>query len=114
MSEKTLFQKIGDGEIPAQMVFEDDSCFAFRDINPQAPTHILVCPRKAIPGLDDITESDVELIGHLFLIAKKIAKDEGLERGYRTVFNSGKHGQQTVPHLHLHILGGRQMTWPPG
>lgn len=114
MSEKTLFQKIGDGEIPAQMVFEDDSCFAFRDINPQAPTHILVCPRKAIPGLDDITESDVELIGHMFLVAKKIAKDEGLERGYRTVFNNGKHGQQTVPHLHLHILGGRQMTWPPG
>ena len=114
MSDKTLFQKIGDGEIPAQMVYEDESCFAFRDINPQAPTHILICPRKAIPGLDDITEDDRELLGHLFVVAKAIAEQEGLSSGYRTVFNNGEHGQQSVPHLHLHLLGGRQMNWPPG
>ena len=114
MAEKTLFQKIGDGEIPAQIVFEDEACFAFRDINPQAPTHILVCPRKAIPSLDDIKEEDRELVGHLFVVASRIAQDEGLGRGYRTVFNCGEHGQQTVPHLHLHLLGGRQMNWPPG
>ena len=114
MSDKTLFQKIGDGEIPAQIVFEDEHCFAFRDINPQAPTHILICPRKAISGLDDITEEDRELLGHLFVVAKSIAEQEGLRQGYRTVFNNGEHGQQSVPHLHLHLLGGRQMNWPPG
>ncbi len=114
MTEKTLFQKIGEGEIPTQMVHEDDLCFAFRDINPQAPTHILICPRQAIPGLDDITEGDIKLIGHLFMVAKDIAAKEGLDKGYRTVFNCGPHGQQSVPHLHLHLLGGRQMTWPPG
>ena len=114
MSEKTLFQKIGDGDIPADIVHEDDRCFAFRDINPQAPTHILICPRKAIPGLDDITEADRELIGHLFIVARDLADREGLKRGYRTVFNCGEHGQQSVPHLHLHLIGGRQMNWPPG
>ncbi len=114
MSEKTLFQKIGDGEIPAEIVFQDEQCFAFRDINPQAPTHVLVCPRKPIPSVDDIAEEDRELIGHLFLVAARIAREEGLHKGYRSVFNCGEHGQQTVPHLHLHLLGGRQMQWPPG
>ncbi len=114
MPEKTLFQKIGDGDIPADIVYEDDLCFAFRDINPQAPTHVLVCPRKPIPSVDDVTETDRELVGHLFVVAARIAQEEGLRDGYRSVFNCGKHGQQTVPHLHLHLLGGRQMQWPPG
>lgn len=114
MAEKTLFQKIADGEIPSEMVYEDDLCFAFRDINPQAPTHILICPRKPIPGLNDLTEGDCELVGHLSLVASRIATDEGLTDGYRTVYNCGRHGQQSVPHLHLHLLGGRQLNWPPG
>lgn len=114
MSEKTLFQKIADGEIPSDMVHEDEYCIAFRDIQPQAPVHILVVPRKPIPSLDDLTEEDKELVGHLFLCAKEIAAAEGLGNGYRTVFNCGEHGQQTVPHLHLHLMGGRQLRWPPG
>lgn len=114
MAEKTLFQKIADGEIPSEIVFEDDQCFAFRDINPQAPTHILVVPRKPIPSLDDLESDDESLIGHLFLVARAIAADEGLTNGYRTVFNCGPDGQQTVPHVHLHLIGGRKMSWPPG
>ncbi|MDX1428872.1 MAG: histidine triad nucleotide-binding protein [Rhodothermales bacterium] len=114
MTEKTLFQKIADGDIPSDMVYEDERCFAFRDINPQAPTHILICPRKPIPGLNDITEEDRELLGHLSLVATRIAAQEGLVSGYRTVYNCGEHGQQSVPHLHLHLIGGRQMNWPPG
>jgi histidine triad (HIT) family protein len=114
MPEKTLFEKIADREIPATLVYEDELCFAFRDINPQAPTHILIVPRKPIPSLDDLINDDKELVGHLFITAKKLAADEGLSKGYRTVFNCGQHGQQTVPHLHLHLLGGRKMTWPPG
>lgn len=114
MPEKTLFQKIADGEIPADLVYEDDRCVAFRDINPMAPTHILVVPRKPIPTLNDLTEADAPLVGHLFMVAKEVAAREGLTEGYRAVFNCGNHGQQTVDHLHLHLLGGRQMTWPPG
>jgi len=114
MADKTLFQKIADGEIPSDMVYEDDRCIAFRDIQPQAPVHILIVPRKPIPSLDDLTNEDKELVGHLFLCAKKIATEEGLHRGYRTVFNCGEDGQQTVPHLHLHLLGGRALRWPPG
>lgn len=114
MADKTLFQKIADGEIPSDMVYQDDRCIAFRDIQPQAPVHILVVPRKPIPSLDDLTDEDAALVGHLFLCARKIAADEGLSQGYRTVFNCGEHGQQTVPHLHLHLIGGRQLRWPPG
>ncbi len=114
MPEKTLFQKIADREIPSTIVYEDDQCFAFRDINPQAPTHLLIVPRKPIPGLDDLDDADESLIGHLFMVAKSLAAEEGLVRGYRTVFNCGEDGQQSVPHLHLHLLGGRKMTWPPG
>lgn len=114
MADKTLFQKIADGEIPSDMVYEDEYCIAFRDIQPQAPVHILVVPRKPIPSVDDIADEDKELIGHLFLSARKIAAQEGLTQGYRTVFNNGEHGQQTVPHLHLHLIGGRQLRWPPG
>ena len=114
MSEKTLFQRIADGEIPGSFVHEDEECFAIRDINPQAPTHILIIPRKPIPSNDNIEPEDAGLIGHLFLVAKTIAQSEGLSSGYRLVFNCGADGGQEVPHLHLHLLGGRRMTWPPG
>src|SRR4051794_11412732 len=112
--EKTLFQKIMDREKPGDILYEDDQCVALRDINPQAPTHILIVPRKPIPALDDLTEEDETLVGHLFLVAQKIAADEGLRDGYRTVFNNGSDAQQTVAHIHLHLIGGRRMSWPPG
>ncbi len=114
MAEKTLFEKIADGEIPADIVYEDDLCLAFRDINPQAPVHILVVPRRPIPSLDDLTAEDRELVGHLHLCAKNIAASEGCENGYRTVFNCGEDGLQTVPHIHLHLIGGKKLRWPPG
>lgn len=111
---RTLFQKIADGDIPADIVFEDERCIALRDINPQAPTHILIVPRRPIPSLDDLSEEDEELVGHLLIIAKKLASDEGLDDGYRTVFNCGPAAGQSVDHIHLHLLGGRKMNWPPG
>ncbi|RMF61940.1 MAG: histidine triad nucleotide-binding protein [Bacteroidetes bacterium] len=111
---KTLFQRIADKEIPADIVYEDDRCVAFRDINPQAPVHILIVPRKPIPDLDALEAEDEPLVGHLFLVAKQVAANEGLTRGYRTVFNNGPDAMQTVPHLHLHLLGGRRFGWPPG
>ena len=114
MAKKTLFEKIADREIPADLVFEDDRCIAFRDIHPQAPTHILIVPRKPIPTLNDLTEEDEALVGHLFLVAKQIARQEGLDNGYRTVFNCGEEAGQTVFHIHLHLLGGRTLSWPPG
>jgi len=96
MTKKTLFQKIIDREEPGDILYEDDLCVALRDINPQAPTHVLIVPRKPIPTLDDLTEQDVPLVGHLFLGAQKVAADEGLTNGYRTVFNNGRDGHQTV------------------
>ena len=114
MSEKTLFQKIADGEIPATIVYEDDRCLAFRDINPVAPTHILVVPRKPIPSLDALSDADAALAGHLLRTVQSVAEQEGLSDGYRVVINCGDDGNQTVPHLHVHLLGGRKMTWPPG
>ena len=115
MSEDTLFTKIANGEIPSDKVYSDDNYYAFRDIKPQAPTHILIIPRRPIPKISDATEADTELIGGLVLKATEIARREGLaEDGYRLVINCGKHGGQEVYHLHLHILGGRQMGWPPG
>lgn len=114
MAEKTLFQKIIDREIEADIVHEDDQCVAFRDNNPQAPTHILVVPREPIRDLDALSEADAPLVGHLFVVARQIADDEGLSDGYRTVFNCGDAAGQSVDHLHLHLLGGRQMSWPPG
>ena len=114
MAEKTLFEKIADREIPADLVFEDEQCIAFRDISPQAPTHILIVPRKPIPTLNDLTPEDEQVVGHLFLVAQKIAKEEGLTDGYRTVFNCGEAAGQTVFHIHLHLLGGRPLSWPPG
>ena len=94
--QRTLFQKIADGDVPADMVYEDEDCFAFRDINPQAPTHILIVPRKVIPSLNDVTEADERLVGHLFTVARKLAADEGLSDGYRTVFNCGVAAGQSV------------------
>lgn len=113
-SEPTIFQKILDGDIPADIVHEDEQCIAFHDVNPQAPTHILVIPRKPIPTLDDIAPEDEALVGHLFRVASQVARDAGLDTGYRTVVNCGDDGQQTVYHLHVHVLGGRTMQWPPG
>ena len=114
MSEKTLFQRIADGEIPGDFVHEDESCFAIRDINPQAPTHILIIPRKPIPSNNDVEAEDAALVGHLLVVAKSIAESEGLDGGYRLVFNCGPDAGQEVAHLHLHLLGGRRMAWPPG
>ena len=111
----TIFTKIINKEIPADILFEDDDVLAFRDINPQAPIHFLVIPKKEIKTLNDIEENDKDLIGKLFIIAKQLAKSEGIsDNGYRTIFNCNEQGAQTVYHIHLHVLGGRQMTWPPG
>ncbi len=114
MAEKTLFQKIADGEIPADLVHEDAQCVAFRDLHPQAPTHLLIVPRKPIASLDALADDDAALVGHLFVVARDLARREGLARGYRTVFNTGADGGQSVNHLHLHLLGGRRLGWPPG
>ena len=114
MADKTLFQKIMDGEIPADIVHEDDRCVAFHDNNPQAPTHVLIVPRQPIPNLDALDESHAPLVGHLFVVAQRVAAGEGLSGGYRTVFNVGADAGQSVDHLHLHLLGGRSLSWPPG
>jgi histidine triad (HIT) family protein len=114
VAEKTLFQKIMDREEPGDILYEDDRCVALRDINPQAPTHVLIVPRKPIPTLDALTEDDEALVGHLFLIAQRVAAEEGLADGYRTVLNNGPDARQTVDHIHLHLIGGREMSWPPG
>ena len=111
---RTLFQKIADGDIPSDMVYEDEQCFAFRDIAPQAPVHILIVPRKPIPELNDLTEADEQLVGHLVMVARRLAAQEGLAEGYRTVFNCGPAAGQSVDHIHLHLLGGRSLGWPPG
>ena len=111
----TLFAKIAAGEIPADIVYVDEDVVAFRDVSPQAPTHVLVIPRKPIPTINDLEPQDAELVGKLFLAAKKIAEDEGIaEAGYRTLINCNAAGGQSVYHLHLHLLGGRTMRWPPG
>ena len=111
----TIFGKIISGDIPADIVYEDERCLAFRDINPAAPTHVLVIPRKHIATINDATEEDEALVGHLMLTAAKIAKQEGIaEDGYRLVMNCGEQGGQTVFHIHLHLVGGRGLSWPPG
>jgi histidine triad (HIT) family protein len=109
-----IFLKIIERKIPAQIVYEDDHCVAFRDINPQAPTHVLIIPRKVIPTHDDIGDTDAELLGRLHLAVVKLAKQMGLGEGYRLVINCREKAGQTVPHLHLHLLGGREFAWPPG
>jgi len=110
MTEKTLFTRIIDGEIPGNFVYSDEDLVAIRDINPAAPVHVLVIPRKPIESLREMKEEDVELAGKLLLAVSRIARAEGLEDGYRVVVNTGEAGGQTVPHLHLHILGGSRMS----
>ncbi|MGN0834801.1 MAG: histidine triad nucleotide-binding protein [Candidatus Spyradosoma sp.] len=112
---KTLFQKIADREIPAKFVFEDELCFAIEDINPQAPVHVLVIPKRVVARLGVAEETDAALLGHLLVVAGKIARERGIDAtGFRTVVNSGRDAGETVPHLHVHLLGGRALGWPPG
>ncbi len=111
----TILKKIIDKEIPADIVYEDEHCLAFKDIDPKAPVHILIIPKKEIPSMSEVTEGDKELLGHLLLTASQIAKDFGIsDSGYRIAINTNNEGGQEVYHLHIHLLGGRQMTWPPG
>ncbi|MDB5313394.1 MAG: histidine triad nucleotide-binding protein [Gemmataceae bacterium] len=114
MPADNIFLKIIRKEIPAKVVYEDDQCLAFHDVGPKAPVHVLIIPKKVIPTHADITEEDAPLIGHLHVVAAKLAAQLGLTDGYRLVINSGPHGGQTVPHLHIHLMGGRHFTWPPG
>lgn len=109
-----LFCKIIAGKIPARKVYEDEKAFAFEDINPQASTHVLIIPKRHIVGIDQATEEDAELMGYCQIVAAKIARERKLEKGFRTVYNVGPDAGQTVFHLHLHLLGGRKMGWPPG
>ena len=114
MLKDNLFQKIIDKKIPANIVFEDDLCLAFRDTNPQAPTHVLIIPKKVIPTHADVTEADRAVLGHLHLVAAKLAEEVGHSDGDRLVINCKERAGQTVPHLHMHLLGGRDLGWPPG
>ena len=115
MSEPTIFKRILDGEIPADVVYEDDQCLAFHDVAPQAPVHILVIPKKEIVSIEHLSEEDEQLVGHIFLAIQKIARDQGLANdGYRVICNCGEGGGQTVFHLHYHLMGGRDLPWPPG
>ena len=114
MADKSIFQRIIDKEIPAKIVYEDDRCLAFHDVAPQAPTHILVIPKRPILSVATIEDGDAELIAHLWVVIRNIAKEQKLDRGYRVVVNCGRDGGQSVDHLHFHLFGGRQMTWPPG
>jgi len=110
----TIFGRIIRGEIPARIVHEDDRCLAFHDVAPQAPVHVLVIPKLALASLVDVTAEDADLLGHLVVVATRIAARLGLETGYRLVVNCGRDGGQTVDHLHVHLLGGRRLGWPPG
>lgn len=115
MSEKTLFDKILAGEIPSDTVYQDNDIYAFRDINPQAPVHVLVIPKRKMESFADVKEGEKAEVGAFMQGVSRVAAELGLERdGYRVVFNTGAHGQQTVQYIHAHILGGRQLTWPPG
>jgi histidine triad (HIT) family protein len=113
--QNCIFCKIVAGEIPAAKVFEDERAVVFRDINPQAPTHALVIPRRHVASLNEASEADESLLGHLLLVAARVAREEGrAESGYRTVINTNADAGQTVFHIHVHLLGGRRLTWPPG
>jgi histidine triad (HIT) family protein len=114
VAAKTIFQKIIDKEIPAKIVYEDERCLAFHDVAPQAPVHVLVIPKKPISSVAAIEDSDVPLIAHLWIVIRNLAGELNLNGGYRVVVNCGRDGGQSVDHLHFHLLGGRQMTWPPG
>jgi histidine triad (HIT) family protein len=114
MAAKTIFQKIADREIPANIVYEDEQCLAFHDVAPQAPVHVLVIPKQPIPSVASLQHSDAALIAHLWLVIRNLAEELGLQSGYRVVVNCGRDGGQSVDHLHFHLLGGRQLKWPPG
>jgi histidine triad (HIT) family protein len=112
-TQTCLFCRIARGELPAKMIVNNKEIMAFRDISPQAPTHVLIVPKKHVASLDDVNDSD--LLGRMMILAAALARQEGIAKtGYRTVINTGKDGGQSVDHLHIHLLGGRQMTWPPG
>uniref|UniRef100_H3AZZ9 Histidine triad nucleotide binding protein 2 n=1 Tax=Latimeria chalumnae TaxID=7897 RepID=H3AZZ9_LATCH len=110
----TIFSKIINKTIPADIIYEDEKSLAFRDVNPQGPVHFLVIPKTLIPRISLVADDDTELLGHLLVVASKVAKKEGLTKGYRLVINDGPLGAQSVYHLHIHVIGGRQMGWPPG
>ena len=114
MPRETLFTKIAAREIPSDIVYEDDQCFAIKDIAPQAPVHLLVIPKKPIEAVSTLEDEDTALMGHLMLVVKSLAEEQGLEKGYRVVINDGEEGGQSVDHLHIHLLGGRSLVWPPG
>lgn len=114
MVEKTVFKKIIDREIPAKIVYEDDLCLAFEDINPRAPIHLIVIPKKEIASVDDLTDEDEQIAGHLLVAMRKIAAQLGIKDGYRAVTNCGRDAGQEVMHLHFHMLAGRGFGWPPG
>lgn len=114
MLSDNIFLKIAEKKIPAKIIYEDELSLAFHDLNPQAPIHVLIIPKKEISTHDEITREDKELLGHLHLVAAALAKELGLQDGYRLVVNCRDAGGQTVPHLHMHLLGGRNMNWPPG
>ncbi|WP_404341960.1 histidine triad nucleotide-binding protein [Pseudoalteromonas mariniglutinosa] len=114
MSQDTIFSKIINREIPADIIYEDEQALAFKDINPQAPFHVLIIPKQPIATINDITPQDAPLIGHLYVVAATLAKQQGFsEKGYRVVMNCNEDGGQTVYHIHLHMLAGKQMGWPP-
>ncbi|NNJ25747.1 histidine triad nucleotide-binding protein [Alienimonas chondri] len=112
--EPTIFQKILDGEIPADVVLENDDCLAFRDVNPQAPVHVLVIPKRPIVSLHTATDADVELLGKCLRMCDAVAEKEGCQEAYRVIANSGAGAGQSVFHLHFHVMGGRELSWPPG
>jgi histidine triad (HIT) family protein len=114
MAEKTIFARIIDREIPARIVYEDDRSLAFHDVNPQAPVHVLIVPKRAIDRIENMAEADEALVGHLVYVATQIARELKLTDGYRLVMNNGEHAGQSVFHIHLHLLGGRHLGWPPG
>jgi histidine triad (HIT) family protein len=114
MADKTIFQRIIDREIKADILFEDDRCLAFRDVAPQAPVHVLIIPKTPLRSLNEVTDEHEALAGHLLCVARKLAGELGLENGYRLVTNCGRDGGQSVDHLHFHLLGGRALGWPPG
>ncbi|BET66415.1 histidine triad nucleotide-binding protein [Opitutales bacterium ASA1] len=114
MAAKTIFQRIVDREIPATIEHEDDLCIVFRDIEPQAPVHLLLVPKQPIPRVAAATAKETQVLGHLLVVAGEVAAKLGLGQGFRLVINNGPHACESVPHLHVHLLAGRQMTWPPG
>jgi histidine triad (HIT) family protein len=111
---KTIFKRIIDGEVPARIIYDDDRCLAFHDVSPQAPTHVLVIPKKEVASLDDVQPADEALLGHLLLVSQRLARELNLGNGYRVVINCGRDAGQSVDHLHLHLLAGRPLGWPPG